>query len=277
MKVEFSQYYLNGRWESVNTFQSAIFEKGSSIYEVIRIIDGVPLFLEAHISRLFNSAKIIDLNFPQNKIDLEDIILQLIKLNKVAHGNVQLLVNYSGIEVRIQLACFFIKSSYPTPALYEKGIICQLHYAERNNPNVKQIDTNLRKDTNSTIQHHDVYEVILVDNRGYITEGSRSNIFFIKNGCVFTSPLSEVLSGITRQYIFKCCKEYNIPIKEKFIKTGEITNYEAAFITGTSPKVLPINRIGEIQFDPQSPLLQKILGLYNQAITDYLMIKRSRN
>lgn len=273
MKAEYSYYYINDRWESVNTFQSAFLEQGTSIYEVIRIIDGIPLFLEAHLMRLYNSSKSINFNQHNRLPNIKDIIKQLIKVNNVANGNIQIVVNYLGNQPPIQLTCFFIKSSYPNTAMYEQGVICQLHHAERINPNVKQIDTNLRKDTNSNIQHNDVYEVILVDNNNHITEGSRSNIFFIKDGCVFTPPISKVLPGITRQYIFKCCKENNIPINEQSIHSQNINNFEAAFLTGTSPKVLPINRIGETQFNPQSPLLQKIRGLYDQAISDYLKSK----
>ncbi len=273
MKAELSQYYLNGRWESANTFQHKIFDKGTSIYEVIRIIDGIPLFLEDHLNRLVNSAKLIDFNLLKTKIKLEEIIKHLIRNNLATNENIQLVVNYSKNKAQNQLACFFIKSSYPNSAMYENGILCQLHHAERSNPNVKQIDAKLRRDTNANIKSNEVYEVILVDNRGYITEGSRSNIFLVKDECVFTPPFSRVLPGITLQYIFKCCKENNIPIIEKSIQAREINNYEAAFLTGTSPKVLPINRIGEAQFDPQSPLLQKIRSLYNQAISDYLKFR----
>ena len=131
------------------------------------------------------------------------------------------------------------------------------------------MDQALRDATDAAIRAHDLYEVLLVDNGGQITEGSRSNVFFIKKGEVYTSPLHQVLPGVTRGKIIEIIKSKGIPIHEVPILASDIASFDAAFISGTSPKVLPISQVGETKLDVNNPLLRQIMKLYDQEIVNY--------
>ena len=126
----------------------------------------------------------------------------------------------------------------------------------RENPGVKYINTDLRTRTNRLIKQKQVYEVLLVDKEGYITEGSRSNVFFIGDNVIFTAPLEYVLPGTSRKRVFDICHKHRFPIIEKRIPASELARYDAAFLSGTSPLILPINRLDELRFAPGLPLLQ---------------------
>ena len=87
------------------------------------------------------------------------------------------------------------------------------------------------------IRESGVYEVLLVNRESKVTEGSRSNLFFIREGVVRTAPDSEVLPGITRQKVLELISEEGFRLDIRSLALEELPSAEAAFLTGTSPKV----------------------------------------
>ena len=132
----------------------------------------------------------------------------------------------------------------------------------RENAEVKYINSGLREMTNRILQEKDVYEVLLIDKDGCITEGSRSNVFFIRDNMLYTAPLPNVLPGTSRKRVLNICREDKLNVIENCVNYNDVAHYEAAFITGTSPLVLPIARIDGIAFDPHHPLLVKVMKRY---------------
>lgn len=262
------QYILNNKFVDCENFDINTVAEGKSVYDVIRIIKGVPLFFYEHVERLQNSAKLANLNLWLDKNTIKYKILKLIDVNKIRNGNVEIIFNFSEKNTFI---AYFIKHKYPKHSYYRKGVSTLLHFAERENPNAKIKNNLLRYATNKLIRNNRVYEVILVDKNGYITEGSRSNIFFIKDDTVFTPPVQDVLPGITRKHIIDICKTLNFKVIEKKIPYKEINKFDSAFLTGTSPKALPISKIDTSYFLIKNFILNKIIKHY-----DYEIIKDIR-
>lgn len=262
-------FFQNGEVKKSDAFDNNILNHGLSIYEVMRIIGGKALFFKEHYERLINSAKMLDFSL---WIDKEEIIGQmneLAEINNVQNGNIEIIFNITENGEKTFL-CLFIEDRYPTPEMILNGVPSELYFAERETPNAKIINLDLRAKTKTQISEKELYEVLLVDRNGFITEGSRSNVFFIKDGTVFTTPVSEVLPGITRLKVFEMCKRHGIPLNEILIKADKIAEYEAAFFTGTSPKVLPISSIGNVIFNPQLVLMQKMVRLFDELIEEHL-------
>jgi len=110
------------------------------------------------------------------------------------------------------------------------------------------------------IKSKDVYEAILVDDDGFITEGSKSNIFMLIGSEVLTSKVENVLPGITRQFIIKTCKKLNIVVHEKNVHERDIKSLTGLFISGTSPNVLPIKEVDEYSFNSaKNPIINSIM------------------
>jgi branched-chain amino acid aminotransferase len=128
------------------------------------------------------------------------------------------------------------------------------------------MDRELRDATDKAIKSGDLYEVFLVNRDGIITEGSRSNVFFIKNGEVYTSPTDTVLPGVTRTIIIRIIEEAGIPLHYCSIKQDELAGFDSAFISGTSPKVLPVASIGDIAYDVDDPVLRSLMARYNSML-----------
>lgn len=242
----------------------------TSVYEVIRIIDGQPLFLKDHHERMLNSIKLSNLQLDILLNELIDHIKLLIKANNLINGNCKILVNKS-LKSSKEIYCYSIKYNYPSVKEYQEGVITSIFKGIRENPNVKKVLLNFRNLVDSHIEKMNVYEAILIDNNSNITEGSRSNIFFIKDGCIYTPPQSVVLPGITRKYVFKICNNLKIPVIEKNISISTISEYESIFLSGTSPKVLPVKEIDVHNFSVNNLLLKQIMDSYDNEIITYFL------
>ena len=242
----------------------AVITKGGlntpSVYEVIRLTDGKPQFLPEHYARLENSLGAIGMPVPFTSEKLADSIRELAEEGQIKDHNLKLEVDVSGHGV-----LYLNPTHYPSAQQYAEGVKTELFRGERKNPNIKMMDQALRDATDAAIREHNLYEVILVDRGGQITEGSRSNIFFIKNGEVFTSPLHQVLPGVTRGKIIEIVRSKGIRVHEEPISASDIASFDAAFISGTSPKVLPISSVGDIAYDVNEPLLRDIMAWYDEA------------
>ncbi len=263
-------YFLNGNWIKINSGDQILFHETTGIYEVIRVKDGIPLFFDEHLERLQQSAILIQFNIWLSRQEIRKIILDLIKKNPIQNGNIKLELNRLEGSDQKNILCAFIPAYYPANELYTKGVESRFFYAERPLPNAKKSNIQLRNETNEVIKTNKLFDVILVNRQNQLTEGSRSNVFFIREEQVFTAPGGQVLDGITRQKVFKICHEHQIPIFETIITIKEISSFEAAFFSGTSPKILPISRIETIQFNPEVTLLQKLIKLYDLEIAHYI-------
>ncbi|QEK11555.1 branched-chain amino acid aminotransferase [Crassaminicella thermophila] len=269
-------YIYNG--EKCSTDSIEVFDNIISpiIYEVIRIIDGIPLFLEDHLERFRKSLDLLGVKLEKSDEEIKAEIFELIKINKCNQMNVKLLCS-NLYEKEQDFFVYFVKSHYPEPFLYKKGIHTILFYSERENPNAKVLNTSLRECVNEAIKKADAYEALLVNEDGYIMEGSRSNMFFVKKDVVYTAPAKDVLLGVTRNYIMKVCKMLNIKVVEKAIHEKEIASLDGAFMSGTSVNVLPIKSIDKIKMDSvDNQVINKILEGYLNEMKDYIKSQTAR-
>lgn len=239
-----------------------------SVYEVIRIIDGKALFLEAHFERLKTSMNIRGFRFEMEFSEFKQNIAELAKLNQKQTGNVKFVLSEFKKENKWSFS--FIPHSYPTSNDYFEGVKTGLLFAERENPNAKVIQNLVREKANQMITDQNLYEVLLVDRNGQITEGSRSNVFFVKGTRFYTAPDSVVLVGITRKKVLECLNELAFPIYEEAVLASEISDFDAAFLTGTSPKVLSVKCIDNIQFPAKNIFVEQLKIKYNAMIESYL-------
>lgn len=267
--------FCGGTFETVDLCANFPASNSPILYEVIRVIEGIPLFLEDHLNRMQNSA--LQLSFwgslPEEK-KISNIIADLILKNNRQTGNIQINIVLTPNEPK--LYCFFIPFHYPSQEQYLSGIKTDFLFAERKNPSAKIIQKSLRDRANEMIKTKGLYEVLLVDRFEMVTEGSRSNLFIVSNEELYTAPLNVVLGGITRTKIFDIAKLYNIPINETQWKYQDIlTRADALFITGTSPNVLSVSQCGSSTYPADHTIITKISTAYNQLILNYIRDKKS--
>ncbi|WP_426349107.1 aminotransferase class IV [Alloiococcus sp. CFN-8] len=266
-KAILNYYALNGTITPVREF--SIPAEGFKVYEVVRIIKGTPLFMEMHINRLTNSMEIAKVKSSLDIAKVTEIFYKVIEANGNIDGNIKLIINFYGDKENYYV--YYIPHSYPEEKLYKEGIHTVLYNGERNNPNAKVINATFRKVLDEQLKENNAYEALLVDKHGRVTEGSKSNVFFVRNNILITPPLEQVLPGVTRAKILEIAKENNIEVQEKYINKNELKEYQGAFISGTSPKVLPIKSIDSIKIcSSDNFLVKKIMKLYDNKIDKYI-------
>jgi branched-chain amino acid aminotransferase len=237
-------------------------------YEVLRVINGKYLFLEDHLERLQSSCGESIPEYPGSSyISLH--LMQLIQSSDIREGNVRLLIYKDTRQVNV--VCFFISHFYPALEDFQVGVKVKSFAFERPDPTIKRWNELFRKRVNLFIKNENIYEALLINEEGMLTEGSRSNLFFIDNeNRVISAPEVQVLPGITRKYVFQICKELGISLVERAINFNEVSAMTGCFISGTSPKVLPVQKLDGITFDAKHNLIQKISQSFNQMIIESL-------
>nr|WP_295974011.1 D-amino-acid transaminase [uncultured Bacillus sp.] len=248
--------YINGKYVALEEPVIPIDERGhqfgDGIYEVIRVYHGTAFMLNEHLERLFNSAKAIKLRIEGTADDFCRLVEEAILKSGLSECSIYLQIT-RGIAPRkhlfpavpVSLSMTVNTVTPPDAAAYKRGISAQFHEDERwTNCYIKSL--NLLPNILAKQEAHEAgcFEAILVKD-GRVTEGSSSNIFLVKDGKVWTAPLSrQILSGITRMAVKQICEELQIEWIEKSFTPEELLQGEEAFLTSTVSEILPIVSVG---------------------------------
>jgi len=267
------KFFLNGELEPTELFDKSLVYEGDSIYEVIRLVNGCPIFFNDHMERLMTSVKLQKKELLAGAPLLREAIICLTKLEKKHDTNLKIVFNYK--RSANNFLVYFIESVYPTQIQYQKGVKGILFFAERKDPEVKVINHKLRSSICNRLIAESAYEAILVNEDNLITEGSRTNIFFLKKGSLITAPDNMVLNGITRKNILEICTENKIKVELDCVKVSNLKDYDAVFMTGTSPIVLPFSAIGSDLFNVMFPLIESLRKFYQAKAEASISLFRS--
>jgi len=240
------------------------------VYEVFRMMKGVPLFAEAHLERLQHSTRLAGRKGALPITEINNSLGALADANSVFEGNIKLLLGWNSPQGSVEWAVCFIPHRYPSEADYARGVSLAILEAERLNPNAKVLDAALRKRADEIISSEGVYEVLMVNAKGFITEGSRSNCFFVRSDAIVTPPALQVLPGVTRAMVLDICREAGLPVAEQLVGRNELEAIEAVFLTGTSPGVLPVSHIENRDYPAGHPWVRLIGDAYRGKVNAYL-------
>lgn len=236
----------NGKIISKQEVEELIILDCTNIYEVIRVIDKKPVFLKEHFDRLCRSIELSNIEETLNFELFSRYIKLLIEKNKFVNCNIRVSFIFDN---ETQLIMYFVKSLYPPKDYYDNGINTIIIRKQRNNPNVKFYEKGFRDKIDEKLVDKKAYEAILVNEDDIVSEGSKSNVFFVEGESIITSLDKDVLLGVTRSKVLQLCEENKIKVIKRKILLSEIKDFDAAFITGTSNNVLPIKYIDSIEYN----------------------------
>jgi len=249
---------------------------GDGVFEGIRVYNGKIFELEAHINRLFESAKAIRLTVPLSKKELIRAVKKTAEANDVMGGYIRLVVT-RGVGT-LGLNPFVCENSrvfiiadniqlYPEE-FYEKGMKVISATTIRNHPlalppQVKSL--NYLNNILAKIEALDnnVAEAIMYNHEGYVAEATGDNIFMAKNGVIYTPPVEAgALEGITRAVVIRLAKQENLPVIEKNLTRFDLYVCDEFFLTGTAAEVIGVVEIdgrviGDGKPGPYTRLLRK--------------------
>ena len=259
-----NKYILDGKLKNVNNQSEQIENKNSIVvYEVFTWKNNNAIFFDEHYQRFISSIEVEGLNplrLPTRQVLLENV-LALTKANNFQKKNIRIDLIFTQGKLQ-HYSIYFVKSIFPTDEQYNKGVKVGLCFGERHNPKAKIANSEIREKANKKIQEENLFEVILVNHNNIISEGSRSNVFFVKGDKIFTPKSNNVLSGITRQKVIDISKHLKIDIVEKDIYISDLLLFDSAFLTSTSMIVLPIYSIDEVEFSVDNDIIKQLYSSF---------------
>jgi len=242
------------------------YSEDKQYYEIIRCIEQVPLFFEDHLKRLKNSASEIEIDMNLLKTD----VYNLIKNESIVNGNIKIVVTKN---MTIAFPSIFY---YPGVDEYTNGVKTGILNWERCDPNSKVIREDYKLAVKEKFEKEGpfgkYFELLLSDNNGFITEGSRSNVFFTHVNKVYTAPDNMILKGITRKYVLRAIESAGAGLEIKCVGSKEISQIaDGAFITGTSINVLPVFSVEDVVLNSSNKaLIIKISDEYKKIVNEYI-------
>ncbi|MDD3700391.1 MAG: aminotransferase class IV [Bacteroidales bacterium] len=267
MELCLNRYFVeDGELKNCYSFVPERMQWPLAVYDVIRIANSKPLFLTDHLKRLLHSGKLIGLSQSPDMQAISYTFKQLITANKVDEGNIRIQLGIPKGQHNLSFALWFIPHYYPTEDEYKKGVAAILVNYQRMQPNAKVYYEQYKTTQEKLRREHKVFETLLNSDEG-ITEGSRSNVFFIGKKEIITAPDHLVLKGITRQKTLQLCQQQGFPIKYRCVTTDELIQIQGAFITGTSPQILSLNQIDQFRhFNPRHPWILRLRKAFTKLI-----------
>lgn len=248
------------------------FLRGYGVFEYISVYDSSPFMADAHLARLENSAKEVDLRLPLTKERIKEITFSLIEENNLVDGAIRIIL--TGGESADAISSknepsLLIRTEGPSRAskeLYKEGgkLIVREYLRELPRAKTTQYIEALR--LQKEMSEVGAIEVLYTFDE-VVLECSRSNIFIVKNGTLIT-PEKNILKGITRQVVLEEAQVKKIPTEEREVRVDEIISADEIFITGTGKKVLPIRMVNEQNISSGQPgeLTKEIISLYESRI-----------
>lgn len=218
---------------------------GFGVYETVRVIKAQPYYIEDHLERLMESARLIGLEHSYQSARLKQYVTDLIKANDVDTCNIKILLigGRTSDDSTLYIEC--LNPLFPDRKLYKTGAKLISYHYERAFPHAKTLNMLQSYLAYREARKSDAYDALLINNEGYVTEGTRTNIFFMKGTSIYSPPEKDILLGVTRKIVLKVAKEGGFTVMERNIRLDDINEFDAAFITSTSTGVMPISQIDD--------------------------------
>lgn len=243
---------------------------GYGVYETIKLRKGQLFSVQDHLDRLFSSAEKIDLVHNFKKEQVKDWINELVKKNALDSTNIKIIVLGGGEP---DLFIFMVNPLYVEKKEYREGSHATTFVYERFLPEAKSLNMLGSYIAYKEAKKENAYDAILIDHNGFAIEGTRSNLFFIKDKTLVTAPKEYILNGVTRRTVIDCAQQHGYALKEKRVHKNEMFDYDGAFLTNTSGKIVPLKSIDDSQYPEITPPLAELRKLYD----DYLKKKTKQH
>jgi len=257
-------HYGMGVFEGVRAYRT---EQGTAIFR-----------LEDHTDRLFSSAHILGMRMQFDKEAVNAAQRAVVRENGLQSAYIRPMCFYGseGMGLRADnlrvhtMVAAWDWGSYLGAENMEKGIRVKVSSFTRHHVNITMCKAKANGNyMNSMLALKEALEcgydeALLLDNEGFVMEGSGENIFLVRNGTIYTPDLTSALDGITRSTVIDLARELGIPVVEKRITRDEVYVADEAFFTGTAAEVTPIREVDGrlIGSGSRGPMTERLQSLY---------------
>jgi branched-chain amino acid aminotransferase len=278
--------YVNGELRPrgqalVSVFDSG-FILGDGVWEGLRVHRGRIAFLDAHLERLYEAAKAIDLDIGLDRAALTAALYRTLAANHMTEGvHLRLMVTrglkstpYQDPRACIGAATVVIIAEYkvPRPELLTQGVRLFTVHVRRGAPDMQDPKLNSHSKLNcitACIQatKAGADEALMLDPHGFVATCNSTHFFIVRGGEVWTSTGDYCLAGITRANVLKLCRENGITAREKNFSLTEAYAAQEAFVTGTYAGIAPVVEIDGRKISAgRGPVVERLQQLYLRLI-----------
>ena len=263
------------------------FHYGLGVFEGVRAYktpdQGTCIFrLKEHTDRLFRSAHILGMTMPYDKDTLNEAQKAVVRENGLEEGYLRPMcflgsegmgLRADGLRTHAMVAAWEWPS-YMDPDARDRGIVVRTSSYTRHHVNISMCKAKANGNyINSMLALREALdsgaeEALMLDNEGYVAEGSGENVFIVRDDRIYTPELTSCLDGITRNTIFTLAAELGYGIEEKRITRDEVYIADEAFFTGTAAEVVPIRELDgrTIGSGSRGPLTEKLQSMYFDSV-----------
>lgn len=255
---------------------------GDGVWEGLRVKGGVIMFLDAHMKRLYEGAKAIDMDIGISKDALKKRLYDTLDANKMVDGvHIRLMVTrgikatpYQDPRVTISPATIVIIPEFKEAMkqTLDRGIRLFTAHVRRGYPDVQDPKLNSHSKLNcitACIQaaKAGADEALMLDPHGFVATCNSTHFFIVRDGEVWTSTGRYCLGGITRGMVISLAREAGIPVYEKDFSLTDVYGADEAFVTGTFAGLVPVGEvdgrtIGEDGATMPGPMVKRLRELY---------------
>jgi len=285
--------YLNNKLVPRDSARISVFDHGflygDGIYETLRAYDGVVFMFDEHIDRLFRSASMIELGVPKSPDEIKKAVYKTIEANRLKEAVIRITISRGAGPIGLDPALcpeptFVIFASqfreYPV-RFYRKGVNITIAGIRRNysralDPRIKSLNFLNNVLAKIEAKKKGAYEAVMLNHRGYLAEGTISNIFFIRDKVLYTpSPKVGILDGITRGIILDAARELQIKIREGRFRPEDVYGSQEVFISNTTMEVMPVAGIVKVMTFPAPGDFTRLLHkAYKKRVAEYIERER---
>ena len=274
---------LKRREEAVVSVFDSGFVLGDGVWEGLRVAGGHPLFLDAHLDRLFEGVKALALDIGLDRAALTRAIYATLQANGMDDGvHIRLMVTrgvkrtpYQDPRVTVGPATIVIIPEFKVakPETLSTGLSLFTVHVRRGFPDVQDPKLNSHSKLNcitaciqATAAGAD--EALMLDPHGFVATCNSTHFFIVRKGAVWTSTGDYCLGGITRANVLQLCRDAGIPAFEKNFSLTEVYGADEAFTTGTFAGVVPVRSIDDRSFGESlpGPMVTRLQGLYRDLV-----------
>ncbi len=260
---------------------------GLGVFEGIRCYactgGGSAVFrLKEHVDRLFDSAHISQIRIPFGREEISGAILETLRVNGLKEAYIRPIVFIGDGEMGIYVENYNVRvavAAWPWGAYLgeeglERGIRVKISSFTRQHVNISMTKAKVCGNyVNSIMAKREAVlagydEALLLDNEGYVSEGSGENIFIVRNGLIKTTPSAGVLSGITRDSVISILEDEGMTVREERFTRDELYTAEEVFFTGTAAEITPVREVDNrtIGSGHPGPVTRKVQEVYFRAV-----------
>lgn len=278
--------YLNGQFLPREEARVSVFDHGylygDGIYETLRAYRGTIFLLDQHLERLQRSADAIALTLPFPLEQIGAAIRECLTVNKLRDAYVRIQVSRGPGEIGLDPALCPAPTTvivakpfhdYPREH-FEQGVPVAIVRTRRNHPLALDPaikSTNFLNNILAKIEsiRSGAYEGILLNWKGYVAEGTISNIFTVKKGVLFTPhPATGILGGVTRALVLRLAREARVTVREVLLRPRDLDEADECFITNTTAEVMPVTSVDRRPTGDgrPGPVTRMLMEAYRQEV-----------